>query len=79
MVATKLDQRLGSWNTAQDADSFINPPADVFGGGTLLGGSPFFTSVPPRHEAGDVPAGAPGYVLPGLQYMSACTCSGSNQ
>ena len=51
MVATKLDRRIGSWNTAADAESFLNPPADVFGCGTLLGGSPFFTSVPPRPDA----------------------------
>ena len=53
VVGTKLDQRLGSWQNAQDADSFINPPLDVFGGGKLLGGAPFLTSVPPPPGGAD--------------------------
>ena len=45
VVSTKLDTRIKQWTCAADAKAFITPTSH-FQSLELLGGGPFFTSVP---------------------------------
>ena len=45
VVSTKLDTRLPQFARGQDVELFLRPPGRVLEGG-MLGGCPFFTSVP---------------------------------
>jgi hypothetical protein len=47
LVSTKFDTRIPQFATAADADAFLHPSAaQLAGGSSMLGGAPFFTSVP---------------------------------
>ncbi|CAI9103974.1 OLC1v1002574C1 [Oldenlandia corymbosa var. corymbosa] len=45
LVATKLDTKIPQFARASDVEVFLSPPASTLDG-FMLGGSPFFTSVP---------------------------------
>lgn len=45
IVSTKLDTKIPQFARASDVEVFLRPPACTLDG-FLLGGSPFFTSVP---------------------------------
>lgn len=47
LVSTKFDTRIPQFATAADAHAFLHPTKTQLSGGTaMLGGAPFFTSVP---------------------------------
>lgn len=48
LVSTKFDSRLAQFATGADAESFLHPTKEQLSGGScaVLGGAPFFTSVP---------------------------------
>lgn len=52
VVSTKFDTRIPQFATAADADAFLHPSASQLGGAQMLGGSPFFTSVPSGRVGG---------------------------
>lgn len=45
MVSTKFDTRIPQFSRAEDVEMFMHPPTRLLAG-TVLGGGPFFTSVP---------------------------------
>lgn len=45
IVSTKLDTKIPQFARASDVEVFLSPPACTLDG-FILGGSPFFTSVP---------------------------------
>ena len=45
VVSTKFDTRLPQFSRAEDVERFLRPPARLLDT-SILGGSPFFTSVP---------------------------------
>ena len=47
LVSTKFDTRIPQFATAADADAFLHPTKTQLSSGVaMLGGAPFFTSVP---------------------------------
>lgn len=52
VVSTKFDTRIPQFATAADADAFLHPSSSQLGGAQMLGGSPFFTSVPSGRVGG---------------------------
>ena len=46
LVSTKFDTRMPQFAAAEDAVAFLHPTKEQLSGGTMLGGGPFFTSVP---------------------------------
>jgi hypothetical protein len=46
VVSTKFDTRIPQFATGLDADAFIHPAAAQLMNAKMLGGGPFFTSVP---------------------------------
>lgn len=46
LVSTKLDTKIPQFPTAADVDSFLHPTSEQLSGSFMLGGAPFFTSVP---------------------------------
>lgn len=46
VVSTKFDTRIPQFATGNDADAFLHPAAAQLANASMLGGSPFFTSVP---------------------------------
>jgi hypothetical protein len=46
VVSTKFDTRIPQFATAADAAAFLHPAAAQLAAARMLGGGPFFTSVP---------------------------------
>lgn len=46
LVSTKFDTRIPQFATGNDADAFLHPADAQLMGASMLGGTPFFTSVP---------------------------------
>ena len=52
LVSTKFDTRIPQFATGPDADAFMHPAAKQLMNAQMLGGSPFFTSVPSGRVGG---------------------------
>ena len=46
MVASKLDTKIVQWAAAEDVGCYLKPGRDALDSSKLVGGGPFFTSVP---------------------------------